>query len=87
MKATCPAESREGNCPSGFAEATLVPAIANGPTPAELQFALAHSLIEDSPHACAVVLKSLRDLFPHSPLTVRIAALGPLARRKAIEKS
>ena len=83
MRAPCPFEPGDANSPPDFAEATLVPAPGNGPTQAELAFAMANSLIGASLRSRAVVLKSLREIFPHSPLTVRAAALGALARRQA----
>lgn len=66
--------------PDPFGDVTLVPAMASGRSEAETARAMADALLAD-PAAGAQALGHLRLIFPHSPLTVRLAGLAALMRR------
>lgn len=65
-----------------FSDATLVPAQTASPSRDELACVMADALIGSSSHSRDEVMTSLWMHFPFSPLTVRITALGALARRQ-----
>ncbi len=50
---------------------------------AALTAAMAQRLISLHPHSDAEALQALRRAFPHSPLTLRVAALDLMMRRQA----
>ena len=65
--------------PDPFGDVTLAPASMTGRS--ETQLARAMALVDAHPATASQALKHLRDLFPDSPLTVRVAALNALMRR------
>lgn len=66
--------------PDPFGDVTLVPRQVSGQSEADLARAMAETLIQAQPESHSEALKILRMMFPHSPLTVRVAALGALMR-------
>lgn len=67
--------------PDPFGDVTLAPEAATGLSEAQLARSMAEALIEAAPASSSETLKLLRKLFPNSPLTARVAALGALMRR------
>ncbi|MES1155013.1 MAG: hypothetical protein ABUL48_01155 [Pseudorhodoplanes sp.] len=67
--------------PNPYGDVTLVPAMASGRSEAEAARAMAQALIKAAPASSADALKHLRSLFPHSPLSLRVAALAAAIRR------
>ena len=67
--------------PDPFGDVTLAPSSMTGRSEAELARAMADALLEAQPASGAEALRHLRLVFPQSPLTVRIAALGAMMRR------
>ena len=59
----------------------LAPYAMTGRTEAELARAMAEHLLTANPTSGAKALAVLREAFPDSPLTVRVAALAALAGR------
>jgi hypothetical protein len=68
--------------PAPFGDVPLAPAAATGRSEAELARAMADELLAAAPQSDAEALKVLRGAFPQSPLTVRLAALAALMRRR-----
>lgn len=66
--------------PDPFGDVTLVPRQISGHSEADLACAMAGALIEANPESHSEALQILRMMFPDSPLTVRVAALGALMR-------
>lgn len=62
-------------------EVVLAPAALTGRSQAELARSMANYLQKAAPNTGAEALSLLRRMFPHSPLTVRVAALAALMRR------
>jgi hypothetical protein len=60
---------------------TLAPKAMTGRSEADLARAMAEHLLTANPASGAKALAVLRDAFPDSPLTVRVAALAALAGR------
>ena len=67
--------------PDPFGEVTLAPAAMTGRSETQLARAMAQALLDTHPATASQALKHLRNLFPDSPLTVRVAALNALMRR------
>jgi hypothetical protein len=67
--------------PSPFGDVTLVPATATGRSELEMARAMAAAVTSAAPASDAEILRRLRNAFPHSPLTLRVTALGVLMRR------
>jgi hypothetical protein len=67
--------------PAPLGDVTLAPAQASGQSEAALARAMADTLIAPSPRTNRKAFDLLRRLFPNSPLTIRVAALGALMRR------
>ena len=67
--------------PAPFGDVTLAPSILTGRSEAELARAMADALLEGQPDSGTEALRHLRMVFPQSPLTVRVAALGAMMRR------
>lgn len=66
--------------PDPFGDVTLVPRPLSGHSEADLARHMAQALIAAEPETHSEALRILRALFPDSPLTVRVAALGALMR-------
>jgi hypothetical protein len=66
--------------PDPFGDVTLVPRQMSGQSEADLARAMAETLIDAEPGSQSEALRILRLIFPHSPLTVRVTALGALMR-------
>lgn len=66
--------------PNPFGDVTLVPQQVSGCSEADLARAMADALLEAEPESHSEALRILRKMFPHSPLAVRVAALGALMR-------
>jgi hypothetical protein len=66
--------------PSPFGDVTLVPPQISGYSEADLARAMADALTDAEPESPAEALRLLRQMFPDSPLTARVAALGALMR-------
>ena len=64
-----------------FGAVTLAPSTLTGWPEALLARDMAGALLEAQPQSGAEALRHLRLVFPQSPLTVRIAALGAMMRR------
>ena len=64
-----------------FGDVTLAPSSVTGRPEALLARDMAGALLEAQPESGAEALRHLRLVFPQSPLTVRIAALGAMMRR------
>ncbi len=62
-------------------EVVLAPVALTGRSQAELAHSMAAYLQKAAPGTGAEALSLLRRTFPHSPLTVRVAALAALMRR------
>jgi hypothetical protein len=67
--------------PDPFGEVTLAPAAVTGRSESELARSMADALLSAAPSTGTEALNILRRLFPHSPLTVRVAALDAVMRR------
>ena len=67
--------------PDPFGDVTLAPSTLTGRPEALLARDMAGALLEAQPQSGADALRHLRLVFPQSPLTVRIAALGAMMRR------
>ena len=67
--------------PDPFGDVTLAPSSLTGRPEALLARDMADALLEAQPTSGAEALRHLRLVFPQSPLTVRIAALGAMMRR------
>jgi hypothetical protein len=67
--------------PAPFGDVTLAPSNMAGRSEAELARTMADALLDAQPASGAEALRHLRLVFPQSPLTVRIAALGAMMRR------
>jgi hypothetical protein len=67
--------------PVPFGDMSLAPPAATGRSEAELARAMADRLLA-APQSDSEALKILRDAFPHTGLTVRLAALAGLMRRR-----
>ena len=67
--------------PDPFGDVTLAPSTLTGRPEALLARDMAGALLEAQPQSGAEALRHLRLVFPQSPLTVRIAALGAMMRR------
>jgi hypothetical protein len=66
--------------PEPLGDVTLVPQQLSGCSEADLAHAMADALLKAEPESPSEALRLLRLMFPHSPLTVRVAALGALMR-------
>jgi hypothetical protein len=66
--------------PSPLGDVTLVPQQISGHSEADLASAMADALAQAEPQSGSEALRLLRAMFPDSPLTVRVAALGALMR-------
>ena len=66
--------------PDLFGDVTLAPAAVTGRSESELAHSMAKVLLGAKPATGAEALNILRRLFPHSPLTVRVAALDAMMR-------
>jgi hypothetical protein len=67
--------------PSPYGDVTIAPAAMTGRSEAQLARAMAEVLLETAPQTDADALRQLRETFPSSPLTVRVAALAAIMRR------
>ncbi len=67
--------------PDPFGDVTLAPASMTGRSETQLARAMAKALVDTHPSTASQALRHLRDLFPDSPLTVRVAALNALMRK------
>jgi hypothetical protein len=74
-------QTRQIADPDPFGDVTLAPSRMTGRSEAELARAVADALLEAQATSGAEALQYLRLVFPQSPLTVRIAALGAMMRR------
>ena len=66
--------------PDPLGDVTLVPQQLSGHSEADLARAMADALNRAEPETQSEALRLLRTMFPDSPLTVRVAALGTLLR-------
>lgn len=64
-----------------FGDVTIVPEALAGYSDASLVRTMADELATSSPETDADALRHLRQSFPDSPLTVRVAALAAMMRR------
>jgi hypothetical protein len=67
--------------PAPLGDMPLAPPELTGVSQAELARSMAEYLLASGPGSDAEALGRLRRAFPHSPLTVRVAALAALMRR------
>ena len=67
--------------PVAFGDVTLAPSAMTGQSEAQLADAMAAILEKTSPASGAEALRQLREAFPASPLTVRVAAFAAAMRR------
>jgi hypothetical protein len=67
--------------PIPFGDVSLAPAELTGVPEAQLARSMVEHLKASDPESQAEVLSFLRRAFPHSPLTVRVAALAALMKR------
>ena len=67
--------------PDPFGEVTLVPAAISGRSESQLARAMAKALVDAHPGSESQALRQLRQMFPESPLTARVAALNALMGR------
>ena len=67
--------------PSPYGDVTIAPSAMTGRSEAQLARAMAEVLLETAPASGAEALRRLRDAFPSSPLTIRVAALAAIMRR------
>jgi hypothetical protein len=66
--------------PDPLGDVTLVPQQLSGHSEADLARAMADAVGRAEPQSQSEALRLLRTMFPTSPLTVRVAALGTLMR-------
>jgi hypothetical protein len=66
--------------PQPFGDVTLVPQQVSGYSEADLARAMAAALAKAEPETDSEALRFLRQMFPQSPLTARVAALGAAMR-------
>lgn len=64
-----------------FGDMPLAPFAMTKRTEADLASAMAEHLRDAAPSSGSEALSALRRAFPHSPLTLRVLALGALMRR------
>jgi hypothetical protein len=64
-----------------FGDVTIAPAGFSGRSEMQLARDMAQELMASAPQSDAAALRYLRESFPDSPLTVRVAALAALMRR------
>jgi hypothetical protein len=64
-----------------FGDVTIAPSGFSGRSEVELAREMATELMTSSPESDADALRHLRQTFPDSPLTVRVAALAAIMRR------
>lgn len=81
MSPPSPAHALRVNDPSPYGDVTIAPSAMTGRSEAQLARAMAEVLLETAPATGAEALRQLRDTFPSSPLTVRVAALAAMMRR------
>jgi hypothetical protein len=67
--------------PDPFGDVTLVPVSSDGLGEMRLAREMADALVDKHPRTASQALKQLRQTFPGSPLTARVAALNALMRR------
>ena len=67
--------------PEPIGDMTLAPLMMTGRTEAELARSMAEHLRAARPGSGAEALRTLRNAFPNSPLTLRVTALAALMRR------
>ena len=67
--------------PEPIGDMTLAPIMMTGRTEAQLARAMAEHLQGARPGSGAEALRALRNVFPNSPLTLRVTALAALMRR------
>jgi hypothetical protein len=67
--------------PPPLGDVALAPAALTGMPEAQLAHSMVEQLRSADPNTSAEALRFLRRAFPHSPLTVRVAALAALMRR------
>jgi len=67
--------------PLPFGDVVLAPRELTGMSQAELARSMAEHLLATTPGTDAQALATLREAFPHAPLTTRVAALAALMRR------
>jgi hypothetical protein len=80
MRATVPSPVRVSD-PLPLGDVPLAPAALTGVPEAQLARSMVDQLRSTDPATSAEALRFLRRAFPHSPLTVRVAALAALMRR------
>jgi hypothetical protein len=81
MRATAAPVTLRIDDPAPFGDMPLAPPELTGMSQAELARSMADYLLESSPGSDAQALQLLRQVFPYSPLTTRVAALAALMRR------
>lgn len=64
-----------------FGDVTIAPSGFSGRPEAQLARDMANELMSSSPESDSDALRYLRQTFPDSPLTVRVAALAAIMRR------
>jgi hypothetical protein len=67
--------------PEPLGEMTLAPLMMTGRSEADLARSMAEHLRAARPGSGAEALRTLRSVFPNSPLTLRVTALAALMRR------
>jgi len=67
--------------PTPLGDVTLVPQQMSGQSEADLARAMADVLVNADQQSPSEALRLLRMMFPNSPLTVRVAALGAFLRQ------
>jgi hypothetical protein len=67
--------------PDPYGEVTLVPSAITGRSESQLARAMAEAIVSSNASTASQALQHLRDMFPDSPLTIRVAALNALMRR------
>jgi hypothetical protein len=80
MRAAAPVTLRIDD-PAPFGDMPLAPPELTGVSQAELARSMADFLMASTPGTDAQALQVLRQAFPSSPLTTRVAALAALMRR------
>lgn len=80
MTTSSPRQMIRASDPDPLGDVTLVPQQISGHSEADLARAMAEALVNAEPQSQSEALRLLRTMFPHSPLTVRVAALGALMR-------
>ena len=81
MSPPSPAHALRISDPSPYGDVTIAPPAMTGRSEAQLARAMAEVLLETTPSSGAEALRQLRDAFPSSPLTIRVAALAAMMRR------